>query len=458
MASRPVIGIDLGTTQSCVGIFRNGKVEIIPNDQGNRTTPSCVAFIGSDRFVGENAKNLEVTCPKNTIFDMKRLIGRKFSDPSIQVDIEHWPFTTVSRNDQPRVIVHFNGEAKTFSPEEISAMVLNKMKESAEAYLQTTVNDVVITVPAYFNDSQRRATQDAGKIAGLNVLRIINEPTAAALAYGMEKKLCGKQNIMVFDLGGGTFDVSILTVEDNVIFEVRSTEGDTHLGGEDFDLRIVDYFAEEFWRKYNRNLKSCPRSLRRLKKACEIAKRYLSTNMEATVEVDSLFEKIDFSSKISRARFEDLCVDLFRSTIRRVEQALENAGMTKDDIDQLILVGGSTRIPKIRKLLEEFMKDVRITCDIHPDEVVAYGAALKAAIVSGQSDESLGQISLIEIVRASLGIETAGHRMTKFIHRNTRIPIRVSKEFTTFSDAQRSAIIRVRFYFLSMVSLSTGRV
>ena len=451
MARGAVIGIDLGTTQSCIGIFRDGQVEIIPNDQGNRTTPSCVAFIGSDHFIGENAKNLEVTCPKNTIFDMKRLIGRKFSEPSVQADIEHWPFTVVNQNDQPRVIVHLNDEAKTYAPEEISAMVLAKLKESAEAYLGTTVNDAVITVPAYFNDSQRRATQEAGRIAGINVHRIINEPTAAALANSMEMKLCGEQNIMVFDLGGGTFDVSILTVEDNVIFEVRSTAGDTHLGGEDFDLRMVDYFAEEFWRKYGRNLKSCPRSLRRLKKACEAAKRSLSTNMEATIEVDSLFEKIDFSSKISRARFEDLCIDLFRSTIKLVERALLDAHMTKDDIDQLILVGGSTRIPKIRKLLEEFMKDVKVTSEIHPDEAVAYGAALKAAIISGQSDESLGQISLIDVVPASLGIETAGHRMTKFIHRNTRIPTRVTKEFTTFYDDQRCAIIRVGIYFFLLV-------
>ncbi|POS78451.1 hsp70-like protein [Diaporthe helianthi] len=439
----PAVGIDLGTTYSCVGIFRDDRIEIIANDQGNRTTPSFVAFTDTERLIGDAAKNQVAMNPHNTVFDAKRLIGRKFQDSEVQADMKHFPFKIVEKGGKPNIEVEFKGESKIFTPEEISSMVLTKMRETAESYLGGTVNNAVITVPAYFNDSQRQATKDAGLIAGLNVLRIINEPTAAAIAYGLDKKVEGERNVLIFDLGGGTFDVSLLTIEEG-IFEVKSTAGDTHLGGEDFDNRLVNHFVNEFKRKHKKDLSTNARALRRLRTACERAKRTLSSSAQTSIEIDSLFEGIDFYTSITRARFEELCQDLFRSTLQPVDRVLTDAKIDKSQVHEIVLVGGSTRIPRIQKLITDYFNGKEPNKSINPDEAVAYGAAVQAAILSGDtSSKSTNEILLLDVAPLSIGIETAGGMMTKLIPRNTTIPTKKSEVFSTFSDNQPGVLIQV---------------
>ncbi|GAA5825758.1 hypothetical protein JCM5353_001415 [Sporobolomyces roseus] len=442
-AEKEEIGIDLGTTYSCVGVQKNGRVEIIANDQGNRITPSYAGFLegSGERVVGDAAKNQAPSNPTNTIFDAKRLIGRKFEDKEVQRDMKHYPFKLKpGSHGQPIIEVEVGSSKRTFTAEEVSAMVLGKMKETAETYLGKKVTHAVVTVPAYFNDAQRQATKDAGTIAGLNVLRVVNEPTAAAIAYGLDKT-GGERTIIVYDLGGGTFDVSLLSIDDGV-FEVLSTAGDTHLGGEDFDNRVIDHFVKTWKRKHDgQDITKNLRTMGKLKREVEKAKRTLSSQMSTKVEVESFFDGQDLSETLTRAKFEELNMDLFRKTMKPVEQVLKDAGVKKEAVDDIVLVGGSTRIPRVQELLKEYFNGKEPTKGINPDEAVAYGAAVQGGILSGE--EGLGDVVLIDVCPLTLGIETTGGVFTKLIPRNTVIPTKKSQIFSTAADNQPTVLIQV---------------
>ena len=437
----PVIGIDLGTTYSCVGIFKNGRVEIIPNEQGNRITPSVVAFTDEERLVGEAAKNQAAINPSRTIYSVKRLIGRKFNDKEVQHDKKLLPYDVVNKDGKPYVEVTVKGEKKVYSPEEISAMILMKMKKIAEDYLGREVKHAVITVPAYFNDSQRQSTKDAGTISGLNVLRIINEPTAAAIAYGLDKK-DKERNILVFDLGGGTFDVSLLTI-DSGVFEVIATNGDTHLGGEDFDNRVLDYLLKVIKKKHNHDIGKNKSAIQKLKTEIEKAKRTLSSAVEANLEIDELVEGLDFKETLTRAKFEELNMDLFKKTMEPVEKVLQDGGLKKNEVHEVVLVGGSTRIPKIQTLIKDFFNGKEPNRGINPDEAVAYGASVQGGILGGETSEATDSLVLIDVTPLTLGIETVGGVLTKIIPKGTVIPTKKSQTFTTYQDNQTTVTIHI---------------
>ncbi|KAJ0808821.1 putative Heat shock protein 70 family [Helianthus annuus] len=442
----PAIGIDLGTTYSCVGYWQHGQVEIIPNDLGNRITPSCVAFTSTERLIGEGAKNQVSMNPTCTIFDAKRLIGKRFSDATVQKDMKLWPFKLIEgTSNTPKIVVTYKGEQKEFSAEEISSMVLAKMKESAEAFLGKTIEDAVITVPAYFNDSQRQATKDAGYVAGLNVLQIINEPTAAAIAYGLDMThdISCVTNVLIFDLGGGTFDVSLVAIDQNGKIEVKAVAGDTHLGGQDFDNEMVDHFIKEFDRKHKSDIKLNTKAVGRLRVACEKAKRELSSTTQTTIELDGLHQGIDFSTRITRAKFENLNADLFNKCIETVERCLSDAKMDKRVVDEVVLVGGSTRIPKVQELLQDFFNGKELCKRIHADEAVAYGASILAAKLHGNMSERVKNLVFLDVTPLSLGVEVLGEAMSVLIPRNTPISTKKEGIYFTCEDNQSAAKIVV---------------
>lgn len=440
------IGIDLGTTNSCVGFWNQDRVDIIPNDEGKRTTPSVVSFGKHERYVGNAAQRQRIMNAENTVYEVKRLIGRNYEDEIVQNDIQQWPFHVIELGDnKPCVQVKFKGEDHVFQPEQISSMILGKMKHVAENYLSQSVVDAVVTVPAYFNDSQRQSTRDAGYIAGLNVLRIIPEPTAAAIAYGLDQKAQVNQKdltVLVFDLGGGTFDVSLLTYnQEEGIFEVQAIAGDTHLGGADFDNMLVEHFVNKFKEEHGKNLKTSPRAMQKLRNACEKAKCALSTTKFYTLELDSLMNDIDFFPTLTRATFEELCQPLFEKCLEPVRKVLYDAKMTPYQVDDIVLVGGSTRIPKVQSMLSDFFGGKVLCKEINPDEAVAYGAAVQAAILA-ESDNA-PDVLLLDVSPLSLGIETVGGVMTTVIPRNTTIPTNRSKMFSTYEDGQTAVTIRV---------------